>query len=316
MKRKYCVPKMLGCMLFAFVVMAAGFYVGAPYNVNAVAVKITDNAVPLSSGIKLPATGSKKYSGGSATIDVSNASDGYIMAKFTGSKAARIRLTRSGKTTYTYRLRSDGAWETFPLSSGSGRYNIEVLRNVSGNSYSWELTQSIEVKLDDPYGPFLYPNQFVNFNAKSKAVEKGAELAKGGTNQLEIISKVYNFVIGTVQYDNAKAKKVSAGDLAGYVPDLDQVLKTNKGICFDYAALMAGMLRSQGIPTRMEFGYVSGGVYHAWLSVFLEERGWVNNVIQFDGKSWSLMDPTFASSQGANSQYVGKGSNYQVKFLY
>ena len=74
-----------------------------------------------------------------------------------------------------------------------------------------------------------------------------------------------------------------------------RTLSTGKGICFDYAALMTAMLRSQGIPTKLEIGY-SGEVYHAWISTYIDEIGWVDNVIQFDGKSWSLIDPTLAAS--------------------
>ena len=48
-----------------------------------------------------------------------------------------------------------------------------------------------------------------------------------------------------------------------------------KGICFDYAALMTAMLRSQGIPTKLEIGY-SGEVYHAWISTYIDEIGWVD----------------------------------------
>ena len=68
-------------------------------------------------------------------------------------------------------------------------------------------------------------------------------------------------------------------------------MKTGKGICFDYASLMAALLRSQGIPTKLVVGY-SGDAYHAWISVYLDEIGWVDKIIEFDGKSWSLIDPT------------------------
>lgn len=92
---------------------------------------------------------------------------------------------------------------------------------------------------------------------------------------------------------------------------------SQKGICYDYAALMTAMLRSQGIPTRMEVGYVSGGVYHARISTYIAEVGWINGVIRFDGVNWTLMDPTFAaSSYGANAQYTGEGVNYQALYRY
>ena len=94
-------------------------------------------------------------------------------------------------------------------------------------------------------------------------------------------------------------------------------MKTQKGICFDYASLMTALLRSQGIPTKLMVGY-SGTVYHAWISVYLEETGWVDNVIQFNGTSWSLMDPTLAASNSATDvkKYIGTGENYTVCYWY
>ena len=56
-------------------------------------------------------------------------------------------------------------------------------------------------------------------------------------------------------------KRICAG---GYLPDVDDVLASQTGICFDYAAVMASMLRCERIPTRLEVGYM-GDVYHAWM---------------------------------------------------
>ena len=78
------------------------------------------------------------------------------------------------------------------------------------------------------------------------------------------------------------------------------------------------MLRSQGIPTKLVVGY-AGKAYHAWISVYSEETGWINNVIYFDGKDWKLMDPTFASTANQSAavmKYIGDGTNYTTKFLY
>jgi hypothetical protein len=94
-------------------------------------------------------------------------------------------------------------------------------------------------------------------------------------------------------------------------------LQSGTGICLDYAAVMASMLRSQNIPTRLEVGY-AGTAYHAWISTYIAEVGWVNGIISFDGKSWSLMDPTFAanSSQQTLKNFIGDGSNYSTKYIY
>lgn len=80
---------------------------------------------------------------------------------------------------------------------------------------------------------------------------------------------------------------------------------------------MAAMLRSQSIPTKLVIGY-SGNAYHAWTSVYVAEIGWIDNVIEFDGTNWSLIDPTLAANNSAASvkKYIGDGSNYTVKYSY
>ena len=113
-------------------------------------------------------------------------------------------------------------------------------------------------------------------------------------------------------------KQLAANVKSGYLPVLDTVLTKKTGICFDYAALMAGMLRSQGIPCKLVVGY-AGSAYHAWINVWTEENGWVEGVIYFDGTSWQRMDPTFASTGKESAsimKYIGDGKNYSAKYLY
>ena len=104
---------------------------------------------------------------------------------------------------------------------------------------------------------------------------------------------------------------------SGYLPVLDEVLAEEKGICFDYAALMTAMLRSQKIPCKLVVGY-AGATYHAWISVWTEENGWIDGTIFFDGKVWERMDPTFASSSGRSAEIMDfiENGTYTVKYLY
>ena len=67
-----------------------------------------------------------------------------------------------------------------------------------------------------------------------------AQLA-AGKDQLGIVKAVYDYVIGHVTYDYGKAQTVQSG----YLPNVDSTLASGTGICFDYAALMTSMLRSQ-----------------------------------------------------------------------
>ena len=140
-----------------------------------------------------------------------------------------------------------------------------------------------------------------------------AEAAAETSDDLDAVADIYHYVIGHVAYDLEKAETVAAG----YLPDVDETLRSGKGICFDYASLTAAMLRSQNIPTRLEIGY-SGDIYHAWISVYTEETGWIDRLIEFTSGGWTRMDPTLAAGNDSSSaalKYVGDGSNYTTQYI-
>ena len=253
-----------------------------------------------------------------AAVDTSNLSEGFIQVKYTGGKNVRIKvqITRSGGTTYTYNLNNTGSYETFPLTEGDGSYTVKVFENTSGTKYAQAYSTSVSLKLRNQFLPFLYPNQYVNFTEKSTTVAKGKEIVQnaGATDDLAKVSAIFNWVTSNFSYDY----DLAANPPTGYLPDVDKVLAARKGICFDYAAVMATMLRSQDIPCKLVVGY-AGKIYHAWIDVYVEGVGWIKNAIYFDGKSWTMMDPTFVSTgKGSASimKYVTTPSNYSQKYAY
>ena len=107
----------------------------------------------------------------SLVVDASNASQGYIMARGdAGNKRLKLRVTQ-GRYKLTYDLNTSGDYEVFPLQLGDGSYTVELFENVSGKKYSAEGKVSVNVKLDDPYAPFLGPNQYVNYTPDTEAVQ-------------------------------------------------------------------------------------------------------------------------------------------------
>ena len=267
------------------------------------------------SGVSAPGTAVEKNA--DAIIDYSNARDGYVMIKWTGGEA-KVAVQVKGPSNpekYTYYLRTDGNYDILPLSDGDGTYQIVVCKNVSGTKYAQVLAANVSAQLSDALAPFLRPNQYVNYSDSSEAVQKARELTAGVTDNLGKVQAVYDWVVTNLTYDYDKAKTVQSG----YLPDVDKVLQEKKGICFDYASLMSAMLRSQGVPVKLVIGYTSTGEYHAWINVWSEKDGWVDNVIYFDGNTWKLMDPTFASS-GNQSQsimeFIGNTGNYKERFAY
>ncbi len=247
----------------------------------------------------------------SIEIDVSNISKGYLMARYVGNGAkVKFFIETPDQVRYTYDLPASQSYAALPLTAGNGTYTLDVREHVEGDLYSNLYKDTIEVAIENEFSPFLYPNQYTWFTEDSQAVSKASGLTRDVKDGLEAV-KTYDFVISNVSYDEEKARTVESG----YLPDVDETLESGKGICFDYAALMTAMLRSQGIPTKLEIGY-SGEVYHAWISTWLEEKGWVENIIEFDGKNWSLIDPTLAAGNKPSSvkKYIGDGSNYTVMY--
>jgi len=314
-----CAGLLAGCG-----VQDAGTDAGQSEFVDAVSVEeiiIEDEAVALSESpaaepevAECEASGTAVKETADAVIDYSNTEDGYIMVKYLKKTDKKIKAQVKGpETTYTYNLKAK-KWTVLPLSDGNGKYQVSVFQNTSGSKYAAKASAAFDVQLEDEFAPFIRPNQYVNYADAENTIAKAASLCKKAKTGLAKVEKVYNYVVKNFTYDKEKAKTVKSG----YLPDLDKVLKTKKGICFDYAAVMAGMLRSQEVPTKLVVGY-AGEAYHAWISVYVEGEGWIDGVIYFDGESWQRMDPTFASSASKSKsimKYIGDGSNYTAKYFY
>jgi len=260
--------------------------------------------LPAGTGLTLllpSADGTQKAKSG-AVIDYSNANRGYVMVKRESKKTQKFAVA-VGKEKYTYDINGAGNFDTIPLQMGDGTYKFVLFENATGNQYAKVMGYDLKVKLDDENLPFLYPNIMVDYNADTQAVALAEELCEGLTTDRDKFDAVSKFVKTNIVYDFVRAGSVLSGTLTQYIPDIDDVLDTKKGICFDYAALVACMLRSQGVPTKLVMGFVvqegrpdTEKIYHAW------------NQVSIDG-NWAVYDPTFAAS-GAKAKKDGRTSNF------
>jgi len=260
---------------------------------------IEDNFVPLARieptfNIPVPdAPGTLAESNDLAFIDYSNMHLGYVTVGFpdeTDKKLKALKIVPGGNE-YIYNL-TPGVNEVLPLSKGNGSYTISMHEQVEDNIFRVVLRVTIEVELLDEFIPFLNPNQYVHYNKESPLAAKALELNAERSSFISIVEAIYNFVVENISYDFEHAETVDFG----YIPDLSTILERRTGICFDIAALTTAMLRSQGIPAKLVVGYyydpVIGNTYHAWVSVFAEEDGWIGEHIFFTGGTWNLLDPT------------------------
>ena len=244
-------------------------------------------------------------------VDTSAAAQGYVAVAAESDSRLKFQVIK-GDSTYNYDLPSDGTPTVFPLQSGDGEYQLKVMENIVESKYAPLYTTACTASLADEYQPYLRPNCYVPYDPGSKCVAKAAELAGNSSDALDFVSAVYDYVCKTVSYDTKKAETVQSG----YVPDPDETMSTGKGICFDYASLAAAMLRSQGIPVKVIFGYVSpGDLYHAWNMFYTEETGWVTVDYEVSGDSWNRLDLTF-SANGSDADFIGNGENYSDLYCY
>lgn len=263
------------------------------------------------------ASGEQVKENGNCVIDYSNVGDGYVMVKFKKAMGPTLKcVVTTGNQAlndgYKYTL-SQNQFQVIPLTEGNANYHIYMLYEVGGR-YATELTLEMNVTITDQFGPYLRPNQFVNYNKNTKVVKKAASITKKCKTDLAKVKKVYNYVIKNFKYD----KKLASSVQPGYVPNLNKIYSKKKGICFDYAAVMTAMLRSQGVPTKLVVGY-TGNAYHAWINVYSKKKGRISKMIYFNGKKWKLMDPTFASTSKSSKsimKYIGNGKNYKEKLSY
>lgn len=239
-----------------------------------------------------------------AEIDLSRLEQGLIRAHCPGETQARLKLqiTKVEGIDYNYDLNNTGEWESFSLTEGEGEYTLRVLENLRDNRYTPVFTCSLALELEEETLPFLESTQFVRFSPRGRAAAVAAEVTAGLEAREEKVQAVFDYVVTHLNYDEGKMEAVEPG----YLPDVEQILEEGEGICFDYAALTAAMLRSQGIPCKMELGYVKE-TYHAWVR-------WAGE----DGQ-WHLLDPTFVSANRGSQKvldFVSDPENYRVKYCY
>ena len=238
-------------------------------------------------------------------VDLSGVNEGYFALICNSDVKIKLQVFKDDEV-YTYDVVT-GKEQVFPLQMGNGTYTIKVMKNIVDTKYSELYCCTAEVNMEDEFDPFLRPSQYADYDESSDCVVKAAELAASATSANDFITGVYDYVCKNITYDKKKAASIEPG----YIPDPDSTMEDGKGICFDYASLAASMLRSQGIPTKIIFGYVGEGedLYHAWNMYYTKESGWVAVEFEVSEDEWNRLDLTF-SANGSDSRFIGDGSNY------
>lgn len=178
-----------------------------------------------------------------------------------------LLLVEKDGVRYTYPLVNEEVTQ-FPLQLGNGEYTVRIMENIEANKYK-VLDQSVmTLSLKTQNTVFLNAIQDINWNENTPAVIKARALTKGIKSDAEKVKIIYDYVTQNYKYDYAKANSVTTG----YFPIVDEIFESKTGICYDYAALFAAMLRSVDVPTKLVKGYTTATktTYHAWNEVFVD----------------------------------------------
>ena len=110
----------------------------------------------------------------------------------------------------------------------------------------------------------------------------------------EYIDKCLEY-ISEFEYDNDKAIQIMEGNIKMYKPDIQYTMENKRGICMDIASALAAILRVQGIPASVCFGY-KDDLYHAWIEIYYKDE-------------WKIIDSLF----GVNEVNGDKAIGYKVE---
>ena len=194
------------------------------------------------------APGKKTLGTSPLVLDISDTDQGYLTAVSDSTdQMMNVQLTAEDGVVYSYFI-SPGESAVIPFSSGSSTYQVSCYQQISDSQYAALYADTLEIKLANEFLPFLYPNQYVNFTPDSEASKLALSMVSEDTSDIDALQIIYNYVVSHVTYDYDLADTVASG----YLPNVDETLQTGKGICFDYAALRAAMLRSCDIPCKLQ----------------------------------------------------------------
>lgn len=234
-------------------------------------------------------------------FDKTKLSKGLLKVSYNSNKGVKTKImVQKGSNKYFYNLKSQ---VNIPLQLGNGEYDVAVLENITGNEYVVIKSEKINLELKNKNDVYLNSIENINWNKEMNAVKKAQELTKNSKTDDEKVKNIYNYVVKNISYDYNKMNRIDED----YVPDVESIFKSSKGMCYDYSALFAAMLRSVGVPTKLLKGYKSDTkAYHAWNEVYLNNK-------------WVIIDTTYdatLNSKKLNYTMIKNSNEYSVSKEY
>lgn len=206
---------------------------------------------------------------GELAIDASTLNDGYFGVAFLADTRLKVMVEKDDFVR-AYDMSNDGTSAVYPITKGSGTYQISVWQNTTGDNYINVASGTFEATITDDLLPYLRPSYLCDYSIEDDLILQASILAEGKDTESSIRA-ITGWISKEITYDHALAESAPKG----YIANPQTTYITRKGICIDYATLTAAMLRSQGVPTKIITGYVyPSGILHAWNEVWTG-REWI-----------------------------------------
>ena len=171
-----------------------------------------------------------------------------------------------------------------PLPERLGTGAWDEIRALDGSFADWD---------------FMHPSALIS-SSPALAAFADRHGIEPGTDPLESLHRLSDTLHRRLHYIPGATSAESP---------VDHVLRTDRGVCQDYAHVMIAIARSWGIPARYVSGYLHatgqpgehapGNATHAWAECRLPELGWIE------------FDPTNRSLAGDGHVRIATGRDYR-----
>ena len=258
-------------------------------------------------------------SNGHCSVDYSQCEDGYVVVSYLGEFekkcVVQLKTAKGGQKftisdpkmdarlmRYDYFQNIGGVQKVIPLCYGDGPYEMTIHRQIVDTRYSTLMTWKHDVKIPEPFSPWLFPNTYVSYGPDSLCVNLARNLRQDAPSDAIKVQRIFDWMCEHIIYDYPLAVKVSDTDKF-WLPCPDEVIQTGKSICFGFSSLFAAINRINDIPCKVVVGW-AGHAYHAWNEVYLQGV-------------WQRYDVTFSAGKKqsvAIQNFIGDGNNYRIDY--
>lgn len=220
---------------------------------------------------------------------------------YSDEESNRVKINTDGEK---YKIVVDGRDKSsiYSIEENSEEYIVLPYNDTEYKVYLYKAVGDKVIALNtinirsykENISDYIEPSYYADYRDLDIVRNKSDELWKESEYIEEYISKCIKYAEG-FKYDKDKATEAIEGNIKMYKPDIQYTMENKSGICMDIASALAAILRVQGIPASVCFGY-KDDLYHAWIEVYYKDE-------------WKIIDSLF----GVNEVDGDKAIGYKVE---